>query len=239
MRPMIGIVSRVEYPGDTDKLVINDEYRRAIIDCGGDVFLILPPQIVDYGSTKGSEIAPLTQKEKEMLIRQLKMCDGILMPGGFKMLNYDFFILDYAIKNDIPILGICMGMQVMANYKRDIWNEKNDSNGISHRVEDKDYVHYVDIDKESLLFSIIREDCFMVNSLHNYHVLPSNYYQTVGYSEDGLIEAIEYPYNTFNIGVQWHPEKNYKTDCVSRRILETFIKKASLSNASNKAFVCN
>ena len=27
-----------------------------------------------------------------MLISQLKMCDGILMPGGFKMLNFDFFI---------------------------------------------------------------------------------------------------------------------------------------------------
>lgn len=239
MRPMIGIVSRVEYPGDTDKLVINDAYRRMVIDCGGDPFLILPPQVIDYGSTKGSEIAPLTQKEEEMIVRQLKICDGILMPGGFKLLNYDFFILDYAIKNDIPILGICMGMQVMANYKREIWNEKNDPNGICHRVEDKEYVHSVDILKDSLLFSIIGESHFMVNSLHNYHVLPSDYYKSVGYSEDGLIEAIEYSYNTFNIGVQWHPEKNYKTDIVSRRLLEMFIKKASLFSMSNNEFVSN
>jgi len=176
MKPMIGIVSRVEYPGNTDKLALNDEYRRAMIDCGGNPFLILPPQVIDYGSIKGKDIPELSYEEEEMLISQLKMCDGILMPGGFKMLNFDFFILDYAIKNNIPILGICLGMQVMANYKKEIWNEKNSEEGINHRVESGELVHYVDVNVNSKLYSIIGESNFLVNSLHNYHVLPSNYY---------------------------------------------------------------
>lgn len=237
MRPLIGIVARVEYPGDTDKLAINDEYRRAVIDCGGNPFLILPPQVVDYGITKGREIPELSIEEKKMLTKQLEMCDGILMPGGFKMLNYDFFILDYAIKNNIPILGICLGMQVMANYNREIWNERNDPNGINHRIESGEYVHYVNIDEESILFSIIKKSRFMVNSFHNFHVLSSEYYKSVGYSEDGLIEAIEYPSKTFNIGVQWHPEKNYKTDKVSRQIIEKFIEYSALSKEKSSYLV--
>ena len=237
MKPIIGIVSRIEYPGDTDKLVINDEYRRAIIDCGGNPFLILPPQVLNYGATKNSEIPILSKIEEEMLIEQLKLCDGILMPGGFKMTNYDFYILDYAIKNDVPILGICLGMQIMANYKREVWNEKNSIEGINHRDESGNLVHYVDVDENSMLYSVVKESHFMVNSLHNFHIIPSSYYKTVCYSEDGLIEGIEHLSNTFNIGVQWHPEKNYMTSKTSRRLIETFIEKSHNYSLSMKIVV--
>lgn len=236
MGPVIGIVSRVEYPGDTGKLVVNDEYRRAIVKFGGNPILILPPQIIDYGKTKCSDIPSLTDEEIEMLIQQLSMCDGIIMPGGFKMLNYDFFILDFAIKNDIPILGICLGMQVMANYKRAVWNEINDPNGINHRVESGELVHHVNILKDSKLFSIIGESHFKVNSLHNYHVLPSEYYKTVCYSEDGLIEGIEYSGCNFNIGVQWHPEKMLDS-VVSNKLFSSFINAASNYKSSLKIVI--
>ena len=120
MRPLIGIISRVEAPGDTERLVVNDVYRRTIIKAGGIPILILPPQDIDYGKTKNSEVNRFNKKEEEMILRQLRLCDGILMPGGFKILNFDSFILDYAIREDIPILGICLGMQVMANYNKKI-----------------------------------------------------------------------------------------------------------------------
>ena len=93
MRPLIGIVGRVEYPGNTDKIVENDDIRRAIIKAGGTPFVILPPQIVDYGKVKNSDIPEFNSEEKRMLIQQLILCDGIVMPGGFKMLNSDFFYI--------------------------------------------------------------------------------------------------------------------------------------------------
>ncbi len=206
MRPLIGIVGRINSI-DKNKISINDEYRRIIVEYGGNVFTILPPSFINYGETKFNDLPPLSEEEKNMLIQQLDMCDGILIPGGNKMLNSDFFILDYAIKKDIPILGICLGMQVMVNYKRPVWNEPNIESGINHNVKDGSLVHFVTIDKNSKLYKILNEETFMVNSIHNYHAVASFYYKTVGYSEDGLIEAIEMESNTFNIGVQWHPEK--------------------------------
>ena len=42
MKPIIGIVARVEYPGDTHKLVVNEEYRNAVLKSGGIPLCILP-----------------------------------------------------------------------------------------------------------------------------------------------------------------------------------------------------
>lgn len=238
MKPVIGIVARVEYPGDTGKFVVNDEYRKAIVEFGGNPFVILPPQNIDYGTTKLREAPTLNLEEEKMLASQLKMCDGILMPGGFKICNYDFFVLDYAIKNDIPILGICLGMQIMSNYKRDVCNEKNDPNGINHCVESGELVHFVDVLEESKLYSIIKKRHFKVNSFHKFHVLESSYYKTVSYSEDGLIEAVEYPGKRFNIGVQWHPERIYKIEEASSRLFKAFIEAAIFYRNNLKIYIC-
>lgn len=219
MKPLIGIVSRVEYPGDTHKLVINEPYRNAIIKNGGNVIAILPPQNIDYTSFKYSDQEYLTEEEKDMLIKQINLCDGILMPGGFKINKFDRFICEYATDNDIPLLGICLGMQVMSNYKKDeLWNEKNNS-FIEHNVDG--LAHYVTLDKQSKLYSIVNCDKFKVNSRHSYHVLPNDYYDIVAISDDNYIEAIEMKNKKFNIGVQWHPED--LNDEVSQKLIKNFV----------------
>ena len=220
MKSVIGIVARVEYPGETGKLVINEFYRNAIIKNGGNILAILPPQNIDYTKTKYLEQDELTDEEKEMLITQVKMCDGILMPGGFKVNKFDRFITEYATDNDIPLLGICLGMQIMANYKKEkYWVEKNDS-FIEHRVEDG-VAHEVTLDKNSKLYSIIGKEKIMVNSRHYYHVLPNNYYDVTSLSDDNYIESIEMKNKKFNIGVQWHPESLY--DESSEKLFKSFI----------------
>jgi len=222
MKPLIGIVARVEYPGGTHKLVLNDEYRRKLISRGADVTLILPHGLIDYGDVPSKEQEPLTEEEKASIIRQIKNCDGILMPGGFKTNKFDLFIMEYAIENDIPILGICLGMQILSFYKREeISNEKNDTS-INHCMEDMTYVHQITVDKKSKLYSIVKEEQFLVNSRHNYHIKENTNFDVVAYAPDGIPEAIEMKDKKFVIGVQWHPEG--LNDEQSNRLFDTFIK---------------
>ena len=220
MKPVIGIVARVEYPGETHKLVIGEDYRRSVIRYGGNPICICPSFDIDYTITKFTDQNELTNEEKEMLIKQISMCDGILMPGGFKVNKFDRFITEYATDNDIPLLGICLGTQVMANYKKEkYWVEKNNSY-IEHRIEDG-VAHEVTLDMDSKLYSIIGKEKLMVNSRHYYHVLPNDYYEVTSISDDNYIESIEMKNKKFNIGVQWHPES--LDDESSTKIFESFI----------------
>ena len=219
MKPLIGIVARVEYPGETHKLIVHEDYRKKIIECGGIPIVICPCSTVDNTITKYSEQPELTDEEKEMIIKQIKCCDGILMPGGFKITKFDRFISEYVIDNDIPLFGICLGMQVMANYKKDLWNEKNES-FIEHKVDG--LAHYVTLDKESILYSIIGKDKLIVNSRHSFHVLPNEHFEISSVSDDNYIESIEMKNKKFIVGVQWHPET--LDDDSSKKIFEKFIK---------------
>lgn len=220
MRPLIGIVARVEYPGETQKLVIDERYRNAVIKSGGSPIAIIPSQCIDYTSTKYVDQEELILEEKEMIIRQIDMCAGILLPGGFKINKFDRFIVDYVIEKDIPVLGICLGMQTMANYKKDkLWNEKNDS-FIDHKSV-QGTIHEVTLDKSSYLYSIIKEERFKVLSKHLYHVLPNDFFKVSSVSDDNYIESIEMDSKKFVIGVQWHPED--LSDKYSKLLFEKFI----------------
>lgn len=229
-RPIIGIVGRCSIRNEIPLIATMEYYRRAIINCGGNPILILPPQDTDYFNQKVSKNPPLKIEEKSMLEQQLDLCDGILAPGGFKRFEYDNFVLEYCIKKDKPILGICLGMQMMANYglkkedgSIDFKTEKNSEEGINHCNKEEQFVHEVTIKKDSKLYQILKTETFKVNSLHHYHVLSSPIYDIVGYSEDGLIEVVEYKQNKFNIGVQWHPER-ILNDELQNNLFTTFIK---------------
>ena len=42
------------------------------------------------------------------------LCDGIIIPGGYRIYEFYKYITEYAIKKDIPVLGICLGMQTLS-----------------------------------------------------------------------------------------------------------------------------
>jgi len=226
MKPIIGIVGRPNSIEEKNaSLVVLENYRLAIIKNGGIPFMILPPQMIEYNKASFLQNNILTTEEKNIIDKQLSLCDGILMPGGYKMFAHDFYILDYAIKKDIPVLGICMGMQVMSNYRQEIWNEKNSLQPINHNQDDSRYAHSVTIDKNSKLYSIVKTAELKVNSYHNFHATKSGIYRIAAVSEDGLIEGLELPNAKFNIGVQWHPER-LLDDPEHNNIIAAFIKNA-------------
>ena len=54
----------------------------------------------------------------------LELCDSFLIIGGSYTHNYHFEVIDYAIKTNKKLLGICLGFQAIAIYSNNDYNEK-------------------------------------------------------------------------------------------------------------------
>ena len=231
MKPIIGIIGRtnkMEY--NRYKIIVNDNHRRAVIACGGIPISILPTQNVEYEKTDNLKTnIPLNEEEENDLIRVIKMCDGIILQGGYYSFYYDEFIAKYCLENDIPILGTCLGAQVLASVDCNTSRKKNTSlieSKINHNEYNKDYAHNININSNSLLYNIIGKDRIKVNSRHKYCIINVNKAQISAKCEDSTIEAIEFPNNKFALGVQWHPESLFEKDDNMLKIFKTFIDSA-------------
>ena len=228
MKPLIGILGRSEESKTEMPLIsIQEKERMAVIKSGGIPILILPPQTVEYRRSIPRELPKLTKEEKEIIDKQLRVVDGILLPGGDISYEYDRYVVSRAIEKDIPLLGICMGMQVMTFYNKQP-NLKKIEKESSHFNRRKKYVHGTFIDTKSKLYEIVKQEKIEVNSIHHYEVQKDNQFKIAAVSADGVIEAIEYPKCRFCLGVQFNPELNIDTDVNSQKILEAFIEAALL-----------
>lgn len=167
----------------------------------------------------GEVVLIFESDSKEKIDSKLKIVDGILLPGGDDVGPWDYYLIEYAIKNKLSLLGICQGMQSMALYGTDksLISIGNDS----HKCEEG-YAHDVNL-KDGYLKRIYGKDKISVNSHHRQTVDLSKFFKIVGYSEDNLIEAVE-GNDSFQIGVQWHPERMLSYDSDSRKLFSEFMK---------------
>lgn len=150
-----------------------------------------------------------------VILDSLRICDGLLIPGGSEIKQFHFDIIEYFYKKKKPILGICLGMQALAAYfQKDKKILKRIDNGADHhpvvltRDNETTLAHEIKIEKESLLYSIIKKDRVMVNSVHKSTIISAgDDLKVVARSNDGLIEGIEYKDDAcFILGLQFHPE---------------------------------
>lgn len=219
IKPIIGIVGRL-YSEDANIICV-EEVRLAVTKFGGIPLLILP---VNKDSLSFKNL--YSEEEIKELERVLNLCDGFILPGGDTWYQLDEVAIDYAIKYDKPLLGICLGMQalskVLSEDKRISYdNTIKNNTSINHLEPNKDYVHSVIIDEDSKLYSIIDKKEILVNSRHSYHV-PELNNLSCARSSDGLIEGVEVKDKKFIIGVQWHPESNLDADINSKKIFKAF-----------------
>lgn len=149
-------------------------------------------------------IGLITYDNNNFNLENLKLCDGIIIQGGSNIYPYHYKIIDYCIKHNIPLLGICMGHQVIGLYST-TKNEEDLEKVDNHYILND--THLIDIDKNSLLYQLFTDKLY-VNSRHLYKLKEvKRPFKVVAKSQDNVIEAIEYINDKhFIIGVQWHPE---------------------------------
>lgn len=162
------------------------------------------------------------------IFKKVKICSGILFTGGTSWELVDEKILKYCLDNNVPFLGICLGMQMIGNYF-----SKDHVLGMDKTVKIEDNKHYSNskythdvILKNGILSDLFNTNKILVNSYHNYCVHDTQDKIIKGYCSDGVIEALEIPNLIFGVGVQWHPEKMIDYDENSRKLIGKFIDSA-------------
>lgn len=172
--------------------------------------------ICRYG---GEVITVKDTDSKDVFLTALEKVEGILLPGGCDVGRWDYFLINYAVCNNLKLLGICQGMQSMALWKS---NDSLISIGNDFHHQKEGYVHSVTL-QDSRLQQIVGSHSLRVNSHHYQTVKKSYLFTVVGRSSDGLIEAVENSMQTFQIGVQWHPERMLDYDDDSKKLISSFI----------------
>ena len=198
MKPIIGIIARPFYSEDKNKICGSyEEIINSVMLSGGIPITILP---------------------NNNLNEFLTLCNGFILQGGDYFIEYERKVIEYAYSKDIPLLGICLGMQHMG-----VTFSGEEFNCLNHKFKNKKYVHEVIIDKNSNLYKFLKKDNIRVNSRHKSSIINTNL-SIVGVSSDGIVEAVEDKNKKFFIGVQWHPESMFNYDKNSRNLFKYFIK---------------
>jgi putative glutamine amidotransferase len=180
------------------------------------------------GNNSTIEIIELSYEKYNL--QDVTICDAVVFTGGIDMdpiekIDYanapnefnvtrDLFemaVLEIALKEQKPILGICRGLQLINVFKGGTLHLDN---GVTknkvHKKETFDKIHKVQVEKNSLFYFIVKQEFGEVNSAHHQSIEKlGKDLKAVAHTEDGVIEAIESsnPEKQFLLAVQWHPER--------------------------------
>ncbi len=147
----------------------------------------------------------------QILKKMLKTFDGVILEGGDDFDKFDLEVTKYLYDNDIPCLGICLGMQMMGCLF------KGDMVDVEGHMSKDNYVHFIYLNKNSKLYKIIKKRKIFVNSRHKSAVVKTDL-KVNAYSD--VIEAVSDDNKKFFVGVQWHPES--LTDVNSYKLFKAF-----------------
>lgn len=141
----------------------------------------------------------------------------------------DLKLLKEALKQELPVLAICRGMQVLnvllgGSLYQDIPSELERAIQHAQKSSRFEKIHPVTMMEGTKLFSITGGE-IMTNTFHHQSVKNLGKGLIVSArAPDGIIEGIEHPDYDFCLGVQWHPEETaIHGDIASLKIFEAFI----------------
>jgi putative glutamine amidotransferase len=189
----------------------------------------------------GGEIEPFYPESFSMDV--MDRLDGLLLTGGgdidareFDEENHpqvynvdpkrdamELTLTHEALERNMPVLGICRGLQVM--------NVAMDGNLIQHLEGHDDsksarhhIAHQVKILEGTKLHQILGKTEAGVNSFHHQAVKKLGHRLiATAWSPDNIIEGIEIPDADYFIGVQWHPEEFVDFEKDFQALFDSFV----------------
>lgn len=217
-RPLIGITCYVEPATrgdwkDVPSVVLPHDYVIKVRDAGGTPVVIPPWTEVD-DDTAGEIVSRL---------------DGLVIAGGADVdpRRYGAAELDPHVQDprpdrdameialaraaadaDLPLLGICRGMQVMAVAAGGVLEQHvPDRVGhLDHSPGVAVYGHHEVATVAGTRLADLLGEVTDVPSYHHQSVLTHPGFEPSAWASDGTLEAMEDPAARFRLGVQWHPE---------------------------------
>ena len=159
---------------------------------------------------------------------------------------FEFSVIEIALDVEIPILGICRGMQAMNVYLGgSLIVDLPEAGYRSHVIrDDLDFRHPLELAPNTMIEGIAGPGPHRVNSVHHQAVdqLGKGLMVTAR-SDDGVAEALEWVLKDrmpFLLLVQWHPERmaDFDNPC-SAKLVEQYIREVSRSrsNRQNQSIV--
>ena len=164
----------------------------------------------------------------------------------------ELLLIRLAYDRQLPMLGICRGIQMLASalggrvwqdiYSHDVSNFNIEGHPLLKHSQDLvrgKASHGVILERESLLHHIFGAEYLAVNSFHHQAVRePGPCLRVAARAADGVIEGIESAEHKPIVGVQWHPECFcLEDDEVMQPLFEWLVSEASLF-ARAKAWHC-
>src|ERR1051325_4891608 len=146
----------------------------------------------------------------------------------------DFTILESVEKKDLPMMGICFGIQSLNVYRGGSLVQDIPALLQKPAVHDADdgkppARHMVRIAEDSLIGRLAGRSDVEVNSYHHQSIENvGRNLRAVAYAPDGVVEAVEDTTGRFIVGVQWHPERGWEDDPFSKSLFTAFIDQARL-----------
>lgn len=227
--PRIGITPDInDLAAPETEYVVRQNYADAISKAGGLPFLLPYHEPVDdyLDVIDGLLVTGGLFDIDPALYRQTARKDYVMKPART---NFERALIEGALSRAIPVVGICNGMQLLAvclggELVQDISTEIDGA--LEHNPGQSASIahHRIEISGTSRHLQTRAGEVHEVNSVHHQSVLPSDAYQVLAVSPDGVVEALEKKDGGFAVGVQWHPE--YGVADIDTIIFETFLSKA-------------